>query len=113
MVGINGVSNFLGGSTASDAIVRHIDYVVQMVGPQHVGLGLDTVVDKDEGLKLIRLHPDAWPGYTVDEVSQITFAQPEQLCEISELLLRRRYADQDVRGILGENFARVASQVWQ
>jgi membrane dipeptidase len=71
------------------------------------------VVDKDEGRKLLLAYPQAWPGYTVDDVTKVTFAQPEQLPEIADLLLRHGYADQDVRGILGENFARVASQVWQ
>jgi membrane dipeptidase len=113
VIGINGVSNFLGGDCTSESIVRHIDYVVQLAGPQHLGLGLDTVVDKDEGRRLFMAYPGAWPGHTVEEISKITFAQPEQLPEIAELLLRRGYADQDVRGILGENFARVASQVWQ
>ena len=33
--------------------------------------------------------------------------------EITDLLVGRGYADSDVRGVLGENFLRVARQVWK
>jgi membrane dipeptidase len=41
------------------------------------------------------------------------FAPPELLPEITDLLVAKGYADSDVRGILGENFLRVARQVWK
>src|SRR5690606_16000592 len=42
VIGVNGIGIFLGGNEVSaDALFRHIDYFVQLVGPQHVGLGLD------------------------------------------------------------------------
>ena len=49
VVGINGVGIFLGENDASTrAIVRAIDYAVEVVGPAHVGIGLDYVFDQDE-----------------------------------------------------------------
>ncbi|MDP6788623.1 MAG: membrane dipeptidase [Rhodospirillales bacterium] len=39
--------------------------------------------------------------------------QPEQLPEATEELLRLGYGEDDVRGILGENWARVAEAVWK
>jgi membrane dipeptidase len=49
VVGINGVGPFLGDNdTRSDTFVRHVDYAVQMIGPQHVALGLDHVFDQAE-----------------------------------------------------------------
>lgn len=113
VIGINGVSRFLGSDNPSSEIMaRHIDYVVQLVGAQHVGLGLDTVVDEEEGPKLQKAYPEAWPGYTSED-ARTKFAQPEQLPAIAEILLGKGYSEQDIRGILGENFLRVASQVWR
>ncbi|MGO4843974.1 membrane dipeptidase, partial [Rhizobiaceae sp. 2RAB30] len=45
VVGINSIGAFLTDDNTSgvSAIVRHIDHIAQLVGPEHVGLGLDTV----------------------------------------------------------------------
>ncbi len=49
MVCVNGVGRFLGDPAAGTAaIVRHIDYLVQRVGAEHVGLGID--YEYDQGL---------------------------------------------------------------
>jgi membrane dipeptidase len=44
---------------------------------------------------------------------EIQVAQPEQLPQLTEGLLKRGYADDDVRNILGLNWLRVARQVWK
>src|SRR5262249_40268069 len=90
-------------------MVEHIDYVAQLVGADHVGLGLDYLPDVEE----VARYPRAWPGYTAADMRANRFAPPELLPEITELLVARGYSDSDVRGILGENFLRVARQVWQ
>src|SRR5262249_29693976 len=48
-----------------------------------------------------------------EALAEMNLAPPELLPEITELLVARGYSDSDVRGILGENFLRVARQVWQ
>jgi membrane dipeptidase len=114
VIGINGVGAFLGDNDISAArMVRHIDYVAQLVGAAHVGIGLDYLPDVEEVPKLMARYPHAWPGYSAAEMMDNRFAPPELLPEITELLLAKGYADSDVRGILGENFLRVARQVWQ
>ncbi len=47
----------------SESIFRRIDYVVQMVGPEHAGIGLDYPfpVGGDEIDGLLRRHPEFWP----------------------------------------------------
>src|SRR3546814_17186333 len=40
VVGINGIGLFL-GDTRTETMAAHVDHVAQMVGPRHVGLGLD------------------------------------------------------------------------
>lgn len=114
VIGINGVGAFLGDNDISAArMVRHIDHVAQLVGGAHVGLGLDYLPDIEEVPKLFARYPHAWPGYSTTDMMDTRFAPPELLPEITKLLLAKGYADDDVRGILGENFLRVARQVWK
>lgn len=113
VVGINGIGIFLGeNDCSSEAIVRAIDYTVQRIGAEHVGLGLDYAFDQEEVAQYVRASRDIFPpgaGYD----SGIRMAPPEQMPELTEALLKRGYAERDIRAILGENFLRVAEQVWR
>jgi membrane dipeptidase len=112
-MGINGVSLFLGGGDhLVERLVRHVDYAVQLIGPEHVGLGLDYTFDLAELEQVLDAAPEIWPrmeGYD----SPICFLEPEQIPQITEGLLELGYPEKHVRGILGENFLRVAEQVWK
>jgi membrane dipeptidase len=113
VVGINGVGPFLGDNdTRSETVVRHIDHAVQLLGPAHVSLGLDYVFDQAEIDAEIGKMKDTFPpelGYG----RGMNFVPPEQLEEIVEGLLRRGYAESDLRALLGLNLLRVAEQVWK
>lgn len=112
VVGINGIGIFLGDNDNSlDAMVRAIDYTVQLVGPGHVGLGLDYVFDQQGMNKLLSENAHIWPtdyGY----YPGIRFFAPDDLPQLTDALLGSGYADDDVRAILGGNWMRVAQQVW-
>ena len=117
VVCVNGVGRFLGDPEAqTDAIVRHVDYLVQRVGPEHVGLGLD--YEYSQGLDdtppgLDRGH--WWPpahGYG-PEGARIRIAAPEQFPEITAGLLDLGYPEAAVRAILGANMLRLAREVWR
>ncbi len=110
VVGINGIGDFLGG-TSSGLIVQNIEYVMDLVGPEHVGLGLDYVIDKQELLEYVEAHPDVFPRDQIEDF--LSFVEPEQFPEFTELLYQKGYSEQIIRGILGENFLRVAKQVWK
>ena len=48
VIGINGIGSFLGGDTCdAERIVRHIDYLVDLVGIDYVGIGLDSVLNPE------------------------------------------------------------------
>jgi membrane dipeptidase len=110
VVGINGIGDFLGG-TSSELVVRNIEYVLDLVGPRHVGLGLDYVVDKQELIEYVGGHPDIVPPDKIGNV--LSFVEPGQFPEFTELLYQKGYGEEVIRGILGENFLRVAEQVWK
>jgi membrane dipeptidase len=113
VIGVNGIGIFLGdhNDTRTIKIVEHIDYIVQKVGSNHVGIGLDCVFDLAEVQAYVKSSPSMFPdGYGFENV---LIAQPEQFLELKELLALRGYSSEAINNILGDNFARVASQVWK
>ena len=86
--------------------------MVQLVGPQHVALGLDYVFDmqelQDYAAKMQHIFP---PGLGYE--SNPRFVAPEQLEDIVQTLLTWGYSDQDLRAVLGGNLLRLAKVGWQ
>lgn len=113
VIGINGVGIFLGENDASiAAIIRHIDYVSSLVGPEHVGIGLDFVFDMEGMNRVLAANSGMWPrgyGYRPG----IRFFAPDDLPRLTEALLSAGYGEAMVRGVLGANWLRVAREVWQ
>jgi membrane dipeptidase len=112
VLGITGLSAFLGeGGATPQRLVDHIDYVAQLVGPQHVGLGLDYVYDLATFELFVARMPERYPpdkGYS--DMAQLEL---EDIPRITAELLRRGYAEAEIRGILGENWLRVCGEVWK
>ena len=93
VIGITFVPNFLTQEkrkTTVGDVVKHIDYLVEKVGVDYIGLGSD--FDGTGGLPL------GLEG--VDKVPNITGE-----------LLDRGYKEKDIKKILGENFLRVFKEV--
>lgn len=113
VVGINSIGAFLTDDNSSGvgAVMRHIDHIAQLVGPQHVGLGLDTVFYQPFMEKLYDSGPlMAQRGYPRPPWADV---KPESLPELVEALDRHGYDEPSILGILGENFLRVAAQTWR
>lgn len=109
LVGITGYGLFLeNGDTNPDNIVRHIDYAVNLVGPEHVALGMDYVFDKEE-LKTFLADKEIFPF----DASDMAMTSPEAMPALTESLVRMGYPEETIRRILGENLLRVARQVWK
>jgi membrane dipeptidase len=116
VIGINGIGIFLGpNDISSRTLADHVDYVAELVGARHVGIGLDYAFEVEgEGIdEILKANPQYWPAGNAYDTPGIVIAAPHQLVEVAELLLRRNYPEADVRGILGGNFMRVAGEVWK
>jgi membrane dipeptidase len=112
LIGMNGMGIYIADNDASnEAMFRHVDYMCELVGWQHVGLGLDYVYFADGFYNLIRAKPDMYPpaDYPIPQ----EFFEPEQLTGLTQIMLDHGYGAEQIRGILGGNYLRVAKQVWK
>ncbi|GAA4113643.1 dipeptidase [Aminobacter aganoensis] len=116
IVGIVGLSKFLGDDKASsDSLADHVEYLLDVAGPAHVGIGLDYAfpVDMAGIQEILAANPQFWPLSEGYGTTPTVYAEPAQLAEMTEILLRRGHSDGTVRGVLGDNFLRLARQVWK
>jgi membrane dipeptidase len=91
VMGMNFAPSFVHPEQATmKGVVDHIDHIVELVGPDHVGLGsdFDGIPHTPEGL---------------EDVTRIPY--------ITEELLRRGYGEEDVKKILGGNHLRLIKAV--
>lgn len=116
VVGIVGIGIFLGDNDIrTTTLADHVDHYANLIGAEHVGIGLDYAFEEEDGENLgdfVATARDYWPEYQYNE-PDMACAHPSQIIELAEELLRRQYSERDVAGILGGNFMRVAEAVWK
>ena len=115
VIGINGVGAFMGEpkEVSLDTVVRHIDYVAELVGPEHIALGLDYMTPAFCQVILDFYKGDAPAKIAMPAELPWGFMDPAHTPLLLNKLLKKGYPVEAVRGIMGENFLRVASEVWQ
>jgi len=119
-IGITGVGRFLKDpqDNSTEAFIGQLEYVGNLVGPRYVGIGLDHIfVGEERNQEVLEelAGGGSW-GKTLsalDPPPPYTWVQPEQIASLAEALAGRGWADADIRGVLGENFLRVAQAVWK
>ncbi|MGF6533876.1 membrane dipeptidase [Paraburkholderia sp. GAS206C] len=118
VVGLNGLGRFIGKDlegnldSRNEALFRHLDHMVQLVGPDHVGIGFDYVFDVDELVAHYKARPDLFPpsrGYP----TPAPMVEPERLPSIVQMMLDRGYPPDTICKILGGNHLRVAQAAWK
>jgi membrane dipeptidase len=113
VIGINSLSFMLatsGRSTVED-YVRHIAFVADLVGPEHVALGMDWNFYDPFMQQMYKQNPElAALGYPPPPWDSLA---PETLPQIVETLLARGWRDGEVAAILGGNMMRLANRIWR
>lgn len=113
VVGLSGIGPFLGAtSNLVERLLCHIRYVIDLIGPEHVGLGLDYVFDRAEMDAYVRAHPLVYPS-TLGIQREMAMIAPESMGAIADGLARDNLSDGHIQGIVGGNWLRIARQVWR
>ena len=106
-----------------DDFIRHIDHIVDLVGIDHVGLGIDYFTGQhpiapadaaaamyrrlvEQGRWSVKAYPP--PPYHFPAGIET----PEGLPNLTRRLLERGYGVADTRKIMGGNWMRVFREVW-
>lgn len=112
VVCINGIGPFLGdNNTSSERFFEHIDYAVQLLGDDHVGIGLDYVYNQDEVEIFHKKYPDSFP--LTKNQNHYELVEPEQIKDLPELMEKAGYTTQNIQNIFGLNMLRIAQNNWK
>lgn len=118
VIGVCGVNLFLGEENPSpQAVARHAAYIADITAPQHVGISLDFSPEDEAGdgaVAATMAEEDAYywpPGAGYDRPARAL--KVGRLPEVVEELHRNGFDSEEIAGILGGNFRRVAGQVWR
>ncbi|MDJ0395965.1 membrane dipeptidase [Rhodococcus sp. G-MC3] len=113
VVGINGVGIFLGpngpdeGERRVEAMADHIEYGVELLGIEHIGIGSDYSFDHEDFNVELAAHPEAFSEeYT--RYGPLQWVPPEDTVTLPSLLARRGFSEDAVAAVYGGNFRRVA-----
>jgi len=106
VVGINAIATMVAPTAATlENLVDHISHIADLVGVDHVGLGLDFV--KDDGL----LYPDD-EIFSAGENKLIPgFENEDDLPNMTEALARRGFHEDEILKILGGNILRMLKAI--
>jgi membrane dipeptidase len=112
VVGINGVGIFLGNNeTRPSTVARHICYVADRVGIEHVGIGLDYAFDLAELESFFATNRDMFPEEEYGNTREIV--PPERFQHLASELAESGMHAIEIDLVLGGNWQRIARQVWR
>jgi len=101
-----------------DDVVDHFDHVRDLVGIEHVGVGSDAGIESNDlgppaALKDQLAKADA--RYHVHGGHEIVqgMGGPNRMYQLTAALVRRGYTDEQIRLVIGGNWARVLGTVWR
>lgn len=118
VIGITGVRMFVKGDepTTVEHVLDHFDHVRKLIGPQHLGVGSDIDLYGYDAMppEMNKQLRAGYKGsYSFREKIDIEgLNHPKRIFDLTEGLIRRKYSDADIEGILGGNFERVLGQIW-
>ena len=116
VVGVNGINLFVGADdTTTESVVDHIDHYLNLIGADHVGIGLDYFHPADDGPgfeETLAGNERYWPKVQYPDIP-VRCAAPTQFAEIAESMRRRKHPASTVEKVLGGNFRRIAGEVWK
>ena len=118
VMGITGVRMFVKAEepTTIEDYLNHFDHVRKLIGAQHLGVGSDIDLYGYDAMppelnKQLRAGYKGSYGFR-EKIDIEGINHPKRMFDLTEGLIRRKYSDDEIKGILGGNFARVLKQIW-
>lgn len=119
VMGITGVRMFVRDRepTTIEHALDHFDHVAKLIGPEHLGVGSDIDLDGYDDMPA-ELNKQLRAGYKGsygfrEKIDIEGIDHPKRMYDLTEGLIRRKYTDAQIEGILGGNFRRVLSEIWK
>jgi membrane dipeptidase len=99
-----------------DDYIDVIDYLVEMIGIDHVAVGTDFTEGQPKEFFDWLLTGKSKRGPCMELVHPILnpkgIRQAREFPNITQALMKRRYAERDIKKIMGENWLRLYREVW-
>jgi len=118
VMGITGVRMFVSDKepTTIENALDHFDHVAKLIGPEHLGVGSDMDLNGYDAMppelnKQLRAGYKGSYGFR-EKIDIEGLDHPKRMFDLTEGLIRRKYTDPQIEGILGGNFRRVLSEIW-
>jgi membrane dipeptidase len=118
VMGITGVRMFVKATepTTIEDVLDQFDHVRDLIGPEHLGVGSDIDLDGYDDMPP-ELNKQLRAGYKGsyafrDKIDIEGLDHPKRMFDLTDGLIRRKYTDNDILGILGGNFKRVLAEIW-
>jgi len=103
--------------TSVEHVLDHFDHVAKIAGPEYLGVGSDIDLDgyddmPPEANRQLRAGYKGSYGFR-EKIDVEGLDHPKRMFDLTEGLIRRKYTDSQIEGILGGNFVRVLSTLWK
>ncbi|WP_027170293.1 membrane dipeptidase [Mesorhizobium sp. WSM3224] len=113
VIGLSGNNAYIGDEYgAMSAIFKHLDHVVQLVGPDHVGFGFDFVFETDVLNKWAEAATREFPAPKDPNWKGYRFQRPKDVINLVQLMFDHGYPEEAVKKIVSGNFMRVCKEIW-
>ncbi|MBK9154312.1 MAG: membrane dipeptidase [Chloracidobacterium sp.] len=116
--GVTGVRMFVKSDepTTVEHVLDHFDHVKKLIGPEHLGVGSDIDLYGYDSMPP-ELNKQLRAGYKGsyafrEKIDIEGLNHPKRMFDLTEGLIRRKYTDAEIEGILGGNFKRVLKEIW-
>jgi len=99
----------------------HVDHAAKLVGVEHLAVGSDLYMVGNPNPIGGGMDPKTQPNFDryhfhTDPAGKLTITgldHPKRMFDFTEGLIRRRYSDADISGIIGGNAVRVLTGIWR
>lgn len=108
VVGVTSYPAHVGeGPLNIDHFIDHIDYIVRLVGPDHVAMGLNIIVHEEQfAADFFKKSQIEYSSMWLPGLEDV-----DKMPEVTKRLLARGYSHEDIAKIIGANFLRILRDV--